>query len=758
MAGGKLLALEILLVFLSLFVPLQSYLAEARMGIFTARDMDRAQLLAAGQLILFGPEASAGGQLPGSFLYFLLALPLKLGLGWQGVWEMQFVMMAAGFSVLWLFLRSRFGVFPAYYALFCAVFFDFPILFIAYNPSFLPLFVVIALASLCVAFDDRHRHRGVAWAVYAVCCGLGMQLHMTFSLLLLAGPVIQVFAPLLGLRRLPWTAFAGGILAFGVTMIPYGVWTASVRLGAPIGQPALPFTGNGESIELEEIATYAIKTRSTKPTLNLVSRVLTLLPFEVIVPLLLLGLGAASRKGAPPTGTTDAGDVDLPFARICVRVLAVCAVASFFPYAMALALSPVRYALLPRMTLDFLVCAILASRQVRVRPRVFFPLTMLGLFAFTCAWQVLLMPRWHLPVRPVHLVFPAGVGGVLFLLTRRKDGSGDPFSMAPALPLLLTWAIHSGLLDNATEVMPSARDFEAMSRVILSQTGWTYDDARLRIYYINTRDTITPSWIYRAVEADPADRITSDPGLARVDGYFASLPLKSSGRKRGNTASRRILDEDIPDMLKVGIDQGGILLGVPIPCGALLLVPYMVVDTERLPSSFHNSSEGYSQTGVLPKLPPVPNAQTHRLTFNECPSHDKACDIAVDVQMVPEGADRWLTRVVLSGEPLSQVCDGVNMLWNQRLTRPTLTVLCGGREQRTELAGSLGLHRDKHRSLNQSLLAPYERRFHVDCPGGPQRIAVGYASATAYTMGRSIGELPGREVSKEVETDVPPSP
>jgi len=59
-AGAEFPALEFLLVFLVLLIPLHPILNAAKFTIFTARDLDRAQLLAAGHLILFGPEASGG--------------------------------------------------------------------------------------------------------------------------------------------------------------------------------------------------------------------------------------------------------------------------------------------------------------------------------------------------------------------------------------------------------------------------------------------------------------------------------------------------------------------------------------------------------------------------------------------------------------------------------------------------------------------------------------------------------------------------
>ncbi|MFA6434380.1 MAG: hypothetical protein WCW52_06765 [Elusimicrobiales bacterium] len=752
------LALEAVPVFLVLFIPLQACLEAAKFTIFTARDLDRARLLADGSLILFGPEASGGGHLPGSFYYFLLAVPLKLGFGWKAAWELQFAFMASGFALLWLFVRRRFGAFPACYALFCAAFFNYKTLFFSYNASFIPLFAIAALISLCAAFDERSNHRGLSWAVFCLSCGLGLQFHMSFMLLLLSGLAVQLGARRIGLRPLTWKVFAAGCAVFAAVMLPYGIWAASVYFSRPIGQPALPFTG-AAAVQLREILDYAVRARAGYPARALAQRTITLLPFEAIIPLALFYSGAAAAKGqAERTPDLSGGRL---FAGNCVKVLSVSTALTFFTYAMSLALSPTRYSIIPRLSLDLLACAFFAARGGRLRPAVFYPAVIGGLFAFTFAWREVLWSPAYMPFTPRYVLFSAAAGFALAFLTRRKasvGARGALFFTALALPFLLASTIHPALKHYSQDDFPGSKDLETMSRIILSQTGWNYAEAGRRIFYINTREMTTPSYIYRAAAAQAVAPSPAGSGLDRIDGYFAALLMKRAPGRGNGGGKEWLLRQDIPPMLKEGLVSGGILLGVTVNCGRLFLTPYKVADPERFPPYFHNGSEGYSLTGPDPALQTAPDSRVFRLTFNDCPGHAAWCAIMADVRLRRTNGRRWLAHVVFSGEPLSQACDGVNLQWNQLLNRPYFTAVCAGTRRRVQLAGSLGLDRDEFRSMNRSLLAPYERFFHFECPGRLEKISVGYGSAAAYSMARKIEGLPGRELSVRVEGNNAPPP
>ena len=64
-----------------------------------AESAERALDLLRGHMIFFGPEALGGGHLPGSFYYFLLALPMALGFGWVATWHLLVLLLALGIGI-----------------------------------------------------------------------------------------------------------------------------------------------------------------------------------------------------------------------------------------------------------------------------------------------------------------------------------------------------------------------------------------------------------------------------------------------------------------------------------------------------------------------------------------------------------------------------------------------------------------------------------------------------------------------------------
>ena len=88
--------LEFILVALAAFLLFQPLWATARFTDFQARDLSRAEALLRGAWIFYGPVTTGGGNLPGGFYYSILALPLAMGLGWQGA----FWLMILGISEL----------------------------------------------------------------------------------------------------------------------------------------------------------------------------------------------------------------------------------------------------------------------------------------------------------------------------------------------------------------------------------------------------------------------------------------------------------------------------------------------------------------------------------------------------------------------------------------------------------------------------------------------------------------------------------
>src|SRR6185437_17006601 len=126
-------------------------------------------------------------------------------------------------------------------------------------------------------------------------------------------------------------------------------------------------------------------------------------------------------------------------------------------------------------------------------------------------------------------------------------------------------------------------------------------------------------------------------------------------------------------------------------------------------------SEAYSLDEPEPAAPP--GAATSLFRFNDCPGRHPWCEIVAEVRISPEKTGRRTVSVVLKGDAISQASEWVSLDWVQALQRPYFTASCAGKEKRVLLAEALGPEPDGRKSMNHSILGPYERTFHVDCPG-----------------------------------------
>jgi hypothetical protein len=267
------------------------------------------------------------------------------------------------------------------------------------------------------------------------------------------------------------------------------------------------------------------------------------------------------------------------------------------------------------------------------------------------------------------------------------------------------------------------------ARQIHAQTGWSYAEARRRLFYVNLDPSATPAHLYRDMETRPADATAARPsGLRRIDGYFVGRDQRVPARPG---SSDWPLGEEIEETVRAGIDSGAIRLGLPASHDDLLLVPFEVAAGRNLPAALHDLSEAYSFDAV-PSMPASPGMKRAVLTFNDNPWRDPVYDIRADVGLRPTSAGRWSFRVVLSGEPLSQNEAWISPDWAQMLVRPFLLFRCGAEERRVTLAGQIGA--SPLRLLGKAFVAPYELDFEASCPRDIRSISIGYESGVAYSV------------------------
>ena len=124
---------------------LRAWLASPGMLFFSfqVRDLERAAEVAAGHWILWGPEMTGGGHLPGGLYYWLLAIPLRLGMGWKGAWVLICLLWVAASAAAGFLLARAYGSLAA---LLAAAYFFLPIAVLQnfLNVSATPPFIVAA--------------------------------------------------------------------------------------------------------------------------------------------------------------------------------------------------------------------------------------------------------------------------------------------------------------------------------------------------------------------------------------------------------------------------------------------------------------------------------------------------------------------------------------------------------------------------------------------------------------------------------------
>ena len=716
---------EALAFFIVILALLHTTFAHAFFVVFGARDLDRGRLFAAGVPILFGPEMNNGGHLPGGFFYLLLALPLKMGLGWRGAWELQIGLTALGAAATWLFLRRRFGFFAAWTGLASLMTSSGMVdnLRRFWNASFVPLFAILALIFCAEAFAGPAKRRGRAWRLMFLSCGLGMQIHFTISFILLVAIALQLFAEPLKLPALSRKESLSGLAVFLLTLLPYGLWLVCKRFSLPLGQPDLPFTGEG---------LHGISFEVRQPLLRLAS--------EHFLPLLrVMPAGVFACVACAALRRTDGRRT--PYE----TVFLVASAATLIP---ALTATPERYQLC-FIAASSLWAGAAAARYERAPGRPICYLMTASVVA-VANWRLmfsgLTAPMQFEPRAAAWLVLGGLALACVVFFGRASRLHVAAFVAVAALPVLISLRWDDASAIEKWGVATTFGDFEAMARDIHSRTGWSYDHARHRLFYVNNLVWVTPAYIYRDVEGEAVTARQKD--ARSIDGFFIGhLRPDESWAGTGGATKTWLLGKDLEPTLKIGLMTGGIAVGKARLHGTLVVAPYTVVDKDAYPDHFHNFGEGYSEE-ALPEPPPLAvssEGRSCRVTFNDSPRKRPVYDIAADVRWASAGPGRWDIRVTLSGEPISQSLSSVSPDWTQQLSGPYFSYACEGKSRVVLLARTVGLA-DGNVLSGRSFLAPYVRRFQVRCTRPISGPSVGYESSVAYENVYEQRRLPGQRL------------
>ena len=711
--------------------------------VFQTRDLYRAAQLLSGNLIFFGPEITGGGNLPGPFYYYLLAPALCFG-GWETAWGWMMLIFCMGAGGAAMYFKLRYSTFAACLLLVILGLAPLSLRFlkIFLNVSFLPAFALAALIAICESWRAATEAARIRWLRAAFfLLGLGVQLHLSIASWVIALMLLQRWrrgVPEAGIRL---RAFVSSLGFFVLPLLPWAAWYALEKNGVHFGQPRM-FTGS----EGRVVPTYLefLQLLRDLQWVDLLMQAPKLLeampaPLLLLVPLgFFVAGGAEARKDSierPAMACVLFGLI--PF---CFYFL----VPIGFRYGLGLYLPLVFIAVErlerirqhPASAWRFSLGAILAGAVATAFvPGIEIGLWILEIFALACAAAFLGAAASARGAKAASALLLVAVSCVCY---------GQQH-------LIGTGALISAYL--SYKIMPSIGAWREIWRTIHGATGWSFEEAAGRTFFLQHHMEQDPRPVF-----DYVKRQGGMPELIgrRPDGFFVSYAKQERIDDLDWLASRTI-----PSELKRALSSGAIRLAKRSMSKNFLVLPYFVERPEEVPTLIHNHGQGYFRSVEDTELDRFTGeAAVERVAdgsflfyWNECPGFPKYCASAAKVRLERKSGRSWGAKVRIIGSPLSQVSPWISPDWTESWQYPYLEVSCGGRKVRMGVAEGVGYDRrfGVQRSnypfnYNHSFIAPFERTLSFTCPGGPEEVAFGRSGSLVDTV-KSVRKLPPRHLS-----------
>jgi hypothetical protein len=701
--------------------------------IFQARDLARGEHFAAGFWIHYGPEMTGGGHLPGPLYYLLLAVPSALGGSWEWVWGAMIVFAGVGAVAGWQFLRSELSL-PAawlWLALFALSSNTTRMMIFFMNISFiLPLVVVMTVAvGVALSHDDpARRKRAVYWCAFL--SGLALQLHFSSIVPLVALLLAQLFARRLGLHKVSLRTLANASLFFLASLMPFILGEILSDSGfAGSGFNALPSLFYLTKFTAEVPADFLLSSAWAK--------FVAAVPW-ILLPLAVTWLAVPSERGTSPLlrAWLVCGAVAMVpfsyyfFASIGVRYGSPFGVALYF-------LAAVLFQRVTRSSEGTLVfCVLTGVALVLSSTALWMEYTPMVINLGAVAMLITLLPLLH-----------------LLLVQRKREEFRVMGALALAVALTVTQNLffRTGRFNEEPRLMPTLSQWREIWTHVYRHTGWSYETASRRMFFVNhhLEQAGQISYQHFVKKLPPPKDTPADP-----DGFIVSS-FKDSAGMEPKATKRWLLNQNIPQLIKENLINGNLELGEPLP-SAQLIVPYRVKAEATLPKHFHNTGQGYMRSATDELLDQIEGAEGVRILdkgrilfkWNECKDQPRFCATGALVTLTPNKA-----TVLVIGSAISQVSPWISPNWTERWEKPFLGIECDGRETKYEIADGIGYSREYaatavHPLLwgNNSLVAPFEREFRLNCRRSPTGVSVGRAGSKVETLYK-IQQLPARRLA-----------
>lgn len=703
----------------------------AEYWVFQERDLRRAFEVLNGKMIFFGPEATGGGNLPGGLYYYILAAGQFLGPTLQGPWLVNLAFFSLSLSLLFFFMSSQVSLLGAFLAVSTLFSLQSVVgnLFCFLNVSYLPIFATVSLLAGLMAFSTSGKKQTIYWLTSCFFIGLGLQIHFSLLAVLIASFTIQVLAPRIGVARLSRSVFSLGLFAFFITLLPHFVWLISSSFGYEFGQLPPRYVGSANQ---SLFALARVLERLTQISWHEFFQQLTAGLFIFMpIPLLLLWVALSGQKFKEC------------FATPWLRLLAIYVFITMIPAAYIM-VSQIgrRYSWPFSIAVSIYFASLITYQLVHLTPQLkrrlsIFLFIFIG-FTFLIA-PLYLVLHWRFnwlqatPGTAIPLV-------VLLIAILFKQIRTQPLNFAFVSLICLSSVLQTIVIRSPyfyPKLMPRIENFTGLAQEIYSQTGWSTEEMRKRLYFVNPHIEQFFPRIYAEFAAQDGS-INKNSERPLPDGYIASRSYYSERVRKRENFQTWILKQPLPPELKSGLQNGSIQVLYSGAKNGIAYLAYQIRDLATLPPYFQNIGYPYDiyeknhlllqvseKTGVKELLP-----GKFLFHWNSSPYDDSVFQTGALVELRKKN-NQQILEVEIIGVPISQASPWVSIVWTEAWQAPFIEVTCGNKKKNHLLVSAVGNYPGLIRYYstlavaNNSILAPFKRIITTNCEKPINKISVG---------------------------------
>lgn len=693
--------------------------------IYQARDLDRASdLYLHGKAIWHGPELNGGGHLIGPFYYYIMGFPLLFGFGWQEIFLFMIGLTSIGLGLIYFYFKQRFGLYAALVAtttiLGSDVFFWIERQYV--NSSFLPFFLILGLIFLTEYFLSYDKKKTLYLFLSVILFTLAGQLHGSAYLPIAAIILLFLYEKIKKLNtKISFIKITLFLCVFIILIVPYFfLENHLVESG---------FIVNSFNDFYLTIKKELLLHQGKQKLYGFFFRICHIFLIATVAYFLNKFL---SNKDGIPVICDEQRRLNRFFTVLFILSLPLC-----IHY--ILIDGRARYATLSVFVLPFFIFSQFNCKTHLEDDLVFKKIFYFGSIILCFLILRILISKnldfnFFSKVRYEALLFSIFFFIALLIQMKRAKMALISTIFVTLIPIGSLWLY----LSRSNEIFPYFADYVELAKAIKNTTGWSYSEARKRIFYINTFNQATPRNIW--------DNVVSEKVTAKSDisGYFALLnqDLNLQPFEKLRSFTLEVISGKFGEFLKTILQTKAITLLTPVKAGRFLLFPYKIHNFNELPLYFQNIGFSYEkypeQVNFEKKISgqEIEAIDTNNFFFrwNECPHNSEYCTIGFKLKMDTSTFEKKL-HITILGAPIS--VPSINTLpdWTIALIRPYGILSCGRKNTKRIFTESVGYYTpsryqlNRVHTMNHSITGPVDIVWKLHCSKKHMTIKLGWERA-----------------------------